>query len=68
MDTENGIVYTSEGNSDNQVHVRNYPLDDSYISGYCSLGGTEQDVRLVSEEYLYHGEEGEDLGEIGTIQ
>ena len=65
VDTENGIVYTSEGNSSDQVSVRRYSLDNSNISGYCSLGGTEQDVRLVPEEDLVENTDtDESLGRI----
>lgn len=38
-DRDNQIVYTIEGNSSDQVAIRDYKYNSSYIDGYCINGG-----------------------------
>jgi hypothetical protein len=39
-DSESNTVYTVEGNSSNQVAKRSYSMDNTYITGFGSNGGT----------------------------
>lgn len=39
-DEKNNRVYTVEGNSGNRVQGHYYSMDNSYVTGFCKVGGT----------------------------
>lgn len=57
-DVENEVVYTVEGNSDNCVAQHHYYMNDSYIQGFCSNGGTEVTMEYVNMENNISGNSG----------
>ena len=57
-DVENEVVYTVEGNSGNCVAQRHYYMNDTYIQGFCSNGGTEVTMEYVNMENNISGNSG----------
>lgn len=51
VDTENGYIYTAEGNASQQVSLNRFPMDSGSITGYCSTGGSEQIADVALEYY-----------------
>ena len=58
VDEENNKVYTIEGNVGGKqgteseekhgIHIKSYDMDWERIGGYCKMGGTERNMRLIA--------------------